>query len=42
MLGLMLMETLNSTGVEGHMTYNGGPTPKYSSATAFLIERLKK
>ena len=42
MLGLMLMEKLNSIGVEGHMTYNGGPTPKYTSATAFLIERLKK
>lgn len=42
MLGLMLMETLNRIGVEGHMTYNGGPTPKYASSTAFLIERLRK
>jgi hypothetical protein len=42
MLGLMLMETLNRIGVEGHLTYNGGPTPKYANATVFLIERLKK
>ena len=42
MLGLLLMEKLNSTGVEGHISYNGGPTPKYLSATAFLIERLRK
>ncbi len=42
MLGLMLMEQLNNVGVEGHMTYTGGPTPKYPNANAFLIERLKK
>ena len=42
MLGLMLMEKLNSIGVEGHIFYNGGPTPQYTSAAAFLIERLKK
>jgi len=41
MLGLMLMETLKSVGVECHMTYNGGPTPKYTNTTVFLIERLK-
>lgn len=42
MLGLMLMERLESDGVEGHITYNGGPAPKYKNATDFLIERLKK
>ena len=42
MLGLMLMETLTSTGVEGHISYTGVPSPKYANATAFLIERLKK
>lgn len=42
MLGLLLMETLNSTGVEGQISYTGQPNPKYTNATAFLIERLKK
>lgn len=42
MLGLLLMETLDSVGVEGQMSYTGQPNAKYASATAFLIERLKK
>lgn len=42
MLGLMLMEKLTSTGVEGHINYNGMKDPKYVDATTFLIERLKK
>lgn len=42
MLGLLLMETLNSSGVEGQIAYTGQPNAKYANATAFLIERLKK
>lgn len=42
MLGLLLMETLDKVGVEGHITYNGGPTPKYANSTEYLIARLKK
>ena len=41
-LGLMLMEKLNSTGVEEHISYTGMPSSQYTNATAFLIERLKK
>lgn len=42
MLGLLLMEKLDSTGVEGQMSSNTQPNAKYADTTAFLIERLKK
>ncbi len=42
MLGLLLMEKLDSTGVEGQMSSNTQPNAKYADTTSFLIERLKK
>lgn len=41
-LGMKLAEKLQAIGVDVVLAYTGKPHPRYSSAAAYLIERLKK
>src|SRR5262249_27392514 len=41
-LGIKLAERLEALGVEVVLSYNGNPHPRYASAAAFLIDRLKR
>ena len=42
LFGVILMEKLNETKVEGILTYPGKPHEKYKGMADYLIDRLKK
>jgi acetyl esterase/lipase len=42
LLGMMLMEKLQSAGVEGILVYPGHPNEKYKTSADFLIDRLPR
>ena len=40
LLGMILMEKLKATGIEGIIVYPGHPHEKYKTSADFLIDRL--